>query len=561
MSIIDWLVLSGSLVLIVLCGVWKTRDNKNLEGYLKNGNTENWLTIGLSVMATQASAITFLSTPGQGYESGMGFVQFYLGLPLAMIFISVFMLPVFYKLKVYTAYQYLEERFDTKVRAFTSFLFLLSRGLSTGITIYAPAIILSAVLGWNLQITCVAVGILVIIYTVSGGSKAVSLTQKWQMAIIMTGMFTAFYYVLQSFPNSVGFFKGVDIAGKMGKMQIIDYSLDIQNRYTLLSAFTGGVFLFISYFGTDQSQVQRYLGGKSLTESRLGLMFNGLVKIPMQFFILLTGVMVFVAFQFNEAPIVFNSSSVKTTTLENPKLREIEQIYTAVFEQKKAALLQWTESEKANFSTINTLQNEQEALRKAYKQELQITDKNYEKQDSDYVFLTFILHYFPKGFIGLLLAVIFAAAMSSTAGGINALASTTTIDYYKKFFAKDDNEARDLKVSKWLTVAWGFIAIGFSLMAGLFENLIQLVNILGSLFYGTILGIFLVAFFCKNVKANAVLIAAIIGQIAVLLLHWAAVSGFIALSYLHYNIIGSLLVVVTAIGFQFVFFNHQNKQL
>lgn len=557
MSVIDWLVLVSSLAFIVLYGVWKTRTNKDLEGYLKNGNTENWLTIGLSVMATQASAITFLSTPGQAYESGMGFVQFYLGLPLAMIFISVFMLPVFYKLKVYTAYQYLEERFDTKVRAFTSFLFLLSRGLSTGITIYAPAIILSAVLGWNLQITCVAVGILVIIYTVSGGSKAVSLTQKWQMGIIMTGMFAAFYYVLQSFPDSVGFFKGVDIAGKMGKMQIIDYSLDIQNRYTLLSAFTGGVFLFISYFGTDQSQVQRYLGGKSLTESRLGLMFNGLVKIPMQFFILLIGVMVFVAFQFNEAPIVFN----KTESQQNEKLREIESRYHSVYAQKKTALLQWTEDEKADFSTIKTLQNKQELLRKQYKQELQSVDKSYESQDSDYVFLTFILNYFPKGFIGLLLAVIFAAAMSSTAGGINALASTTTVDYYKKFFAKDDNEARDLKASKWLTVVWGFIAIGFSLMAGLFENLIQLVNILGSLFYGTILGIFLVAFFCKNVKANAVLIAGIIGQLSVLLLHWAAVSGIVSLSYLHYNIIGSSLVVITAIIFQFVFFNHQNKQL
>lgn len=557
MSVIDWLVLGGSLAFIVLYGVWKTRRNKDLDGYLKNGNTENWLTIGLSVMATQASAITFLSTPGQAYESGMGFVQFYLGLPLAMIFISVFMLPVFYKLKVYTAYQYLEERFDTKVRAFTSFLFLLSRGLSTGITIYAPAIILSAVLGWNIQITCVAVGVLVIIYTVSGGSKAVSLTQKWQMTIIMTGMFAAFYYVLQSFPDSVGFFKGVDIAGKMGKMQIIDYSLDIQNRYTLLSAFTGGAFLFISYFGTDQSQVQRYLGGKSLTESRLGLMFNGLVKIPMQFFILLIGVMVFVAFQFNEAPIVFN----KTESQQNEKLREIESRYHSVYAQKKTALLQWTEDEKADFSAIKTLQNKQELLRKQYKQELQSVDKSYESQDSDYVFLTFILNYFPKGFIGLLLAVIFAAAMSSTAGGINALASTTTVDYYKKFFAKDDNEARDLKASKWLTVVWGFIAIGFSLMAGLFENLIQLVNILGSLFYGTILGIFLVAFFCKNVKANAVLIAGIIGQLSVLLLHWAAVSGIVSLSYLHYNIIGSSLVVITAIIFQFVFFNHQNKQL
>lgn len=556
MSVIDWMVLVGSLAFIVLYGAWKTRKNKSLEAYLKNDNTENWLTIGLSVMATQASAITFLSTPGQAYESGMGFIQFYFGLPLAMIFISVFMLPVFYRLKVYTAYQYLEERFDRKVRVFTAFLFLLSRGLSTGITIYAPAIILSTLLHWNLQITCVAVGVLVIIYTVSGGSKAVSLTQKWQMTIIMTGMFVAFYYVLESFPGNVSFLKGVDIAGRLGKMKIVDFSCDIENRYTLLSAFTGGVFLFISYFGTDQSQVQRYLGGSSLTESRLGLMFNGLVKIPMQFFILLIGVMVFVAFQFNKAPIVFN----KTQTLQTEKLHSIEQKYNSVFERKKAELLQWTNNENTDFSTIQTLQNEQDLLRKEYKQELRSIDKDYEAQDSDYVFLTFIMTYLPKGLIGLLLAVIFAAAMSSTAGGISALASTTTIDYYKEFFAKDDNPARDLRASKWITVLWGFIAIGFSLAAGLFENLIQLVNLLGSLFYGTILGIFLAAFFIKKVSSNAVLAAALFGQTVVLLLHIATVFNFVSLSYLLYNIIGSLAVVLSAILFQVVFFNQQNKQ-
>lgn len=561
MGWIDWLILISCLTFIVLYGSWKTRKNKDLEGYLKNDNKENWLTIGLSVMATQASAITFLSTPGQAYQSGMGFVQFYLGLPLAMIFISVFILPVFYKLNVFTAYQYLEDRFDVKVRAFTSFLFLLSRGLSTGITLYAPAIILSAVLGWNLQITCAIVGVLVIIYTVSGGSRAVTLTQKWQMTIIMTGMVAAFYFIVQCLPDSVGFFKGVDIAGRMGKMEIVDYSLSIENRYSLLSAFTGGVFLFISYFGTDQSQVQRYLGGRSLTESRLGLMFNGLVKVPMQFFILMAGVMVFVVFQFNKAPIVFNTSTLNPSVFENQKLSEIESEYHAVHEQKKTALLQWVQKESASgFEEVNRLQSQQESLRDQYKQELKNADPNYVTQDSDYVFLTFILNYFPKGLVGLLLAVIFSAAMSATAAGINALASTTTVDYYKKFFVKGDNEARDLRASKWITVLWGVITILFALVAGLFENLIQLVNILGSLFYGTILGIFLVAFFFKKVGGRAVLIAGITGQVVVLLLHLATVYDYLSLSYLHYNIIGSLLVVLSAILIQHIFFNSKTKR-
>ena len=322
MSLIDWLVLASTLILIVGYGSWKTRKNSNLESYLKGNNSENWATIGLSIMATQASAITFLSTPGQAYESGMGFVQFYFGLPLAMIIVSVFFLPVYYKLKVYTAYQYLEQRFDVRVRSFTAFLFLVSRGLAAGITIYAPSIILSTILGWNLQLTCVLIGGLVIVYTVSGGSRAVSLTQKWQMGVIMGGMFLAFYYVIGSFPEGIGFSEGFDIAGGLGKMEIIDLSPDLGNKYTLLSGLTGGLFLFVSYFGTDQSQVQRYLGGKSLKQSRMGLMFNGLLKIPMQFFILLIGVMVFVSFQFNKPPIVFNPISIEMTNVQKESLVE-----------------------------------------------------------------------------------------------------------------------------------------------------------------------------------------------------------------------------------------------
>lgn len=557
MSWMDWVVLIGTLLAIVLYGTWKTRKNKNLEGYLKGNNSENWTTIGLSIMATQASAITFLSTPGQAYESGMGFIQFYFGLPLAMIIISVFILPLYYRLKVYTAYQYLEQRFDLRVRAFTAFLFLLSRGLAAGITIYAPAIILSTLLNWNLQLTCLGVGGLVIVYTVSGGSRAVSLTQKWQMTIIMGGMFAAFYYVMKSFPDRIGFFEGVNLAGHLGKMEVIDLSIDPSNRYTLFSGLTGGLFLFLSYFGTDQSQVQRYLGGKTLKESRMGLMFNGILKIPMQFFILLVGIMVFVSFQFNKPPIIFNASATNIQTQKQAHLVAIETEYQHIFEQKKAAIL--NHQPGADYTQIRALQNQQDQLRANYKEEMTALDAEYVPKDSDYIFLTFVLGYLPHGLIGLLLAVIFSAAMSSTAGELNALASTTTIDFYKKFWSTQDNETKDLKVGKILTVLWGAIAILIALVAGLFENLIQLVNLLGSLFYGTILGVFLVAFFFKKIQAKPTFIAAITGQVFVMALHVLTVLGLLELSFLLYNVIGSAVVVLTAFLIQILNYSPQTK--
>ncbi|MFK8039285.1 MAG: sodium:solute symporter [Crocinitomicaceae bacterium] len=550
MSGFDWSVLAITLLAIVLYGSWKTRKNKNLESYLKGNNSENWATIGLSIMATQASAITFLSTPGQAYESGMGFIQFYFGLPLAMVLISIFFLPIYYRLKVYTAYQYLEQRFDTRVRAFTAFLFLISRGLAAGITIYAPAIILSTLLDWNLQLTCVMIGVLVIIYTVSGGSRAVSLTQKWQMAIIMGGMFAAFYFILQAIPSDISFFKGVDIAGQLGKMEIIDLDPDPTNRYTLWSGLIGGLFLFLSYFGTDQSQVQRYLGGKSLKASRMGLMFNGLLKIPMQFFILFVGVMLFVAYQFNKPPIIFNGATTTIELQNEPSLLAIESTYDQNFEAKKELLNQWNGDSEQKLESLKILQANQDSLRKRYKEEVIRLDSKYESKDSDYIFLTFVLNFLPHGLIGLLLAVIFSAAMSSTAGELNALASTTTIDFYKKFFSQSDDENKDLLVSKGLTVAWGILAICIALTAGLFENLIQLVNILGSLFYGTILGVFLLAFFFKKVKGQAALLAAIIGQVFVLVLHLLTVLEYIELSYLLYNIIGSFIVILSGLIIQ-----------
>jgi len=552
MSGIDWIVLAMTLLAIVLYGTWKTRKNKNLESYLKGNNSENWATIGLSIMATQASAITFLSTPGQAYESGMGFIQFYFGLPLAMILISVFFLPIYYKLKVYTAYQYLEQRFDVRVRAFTAFLFLVSRGLAAGITIYAPAIILSTLLDWNLQLTCVIIGVLVIVYTVSGGSRAVSLTQKWQMAIIMGGMFAAFYYILQAIPSGVSFSDGIDLAGQLGKMKIIDLDPDPTKKYTLWSGLIGGLFLFLSYFGTDQSQVQRYLGGKSLKASRMGLMFNGLLKIPMQFFILFVGFMLFVAYQFHKPPIIFNAATTNIELENEPNLVAIESTYNQNFEAKKAILDGWNGSNNETSDTLKALQASLDNLRENYKKELVTLDQSYAPKDSDYIFLTFVITFLPHGLIGLLLAVIFSAAMSSTAGELNALASTTTIDFYKKFFSHSDNDKTDLRVSKILTIGWGIVAIGIALIAGLFENLIQLVNILGSLFYGTILGVFLLAFFFKKVKGKAALLGAVIGQIFVLLLHLFTVLEYIELSYLLYNIIGSFIVILSGFLLQTV---------
>ncbi len=557
MSLIDWGVLLFTLFAIVAYGSWKTRKNKNLESYLKGNNSENWATIGLSIMATQASAITFLSTPGQAYESGMGFVQFYFGLPLAMILISVFFLPIYYKLKVYTAYQYLEQRFDVRVRAFTAFLFLVSRGLAAGITIYAPAIILSTLLNWNLQLTCLLIGGLVIIYTVSGGSRAVSLTQKWQMTIIMGGMFAAFFYVLDSFPETVGLSEGIDIAGKLGKMEIIDTTFDLKEKYTLWSGLIAGLFLFLSYFGTDQSQVQRYLGGKTLKASRMGLMFNGILKIPMQFFILFIGAMVFVSFQFNKPPIIFNTSATNIETQKQESLLLIENNYNDIFEEKKAALLA-TDTDTKN---IQFLQAQQDLLRNEYKAEMSKIDSGYESKDSDYIFLTFVLGFLPHGLIGLLLAVIFSAAMSSTAGELNALASTTTIDFYKKFFKDSGDEKKDLRVSKLLTVAWGILAIIIALTAGLFENLIQLVNILGSLFYGTILGVFLLAFFFKRIGGTAAFIAGIIGQIVVLSCHFLSVYGYIELGYLLYNVIGSGTVIIMGVIIQTFLKNNTKPEL
>lgn len=556
MTVLDYFVLGGTLLFIVAYGTYKTRKNKDIQGYLLGDKNMKWATIGLSVMATQASAITFLSTPGQAYESGMAFVQNYLGLPFALIVVSAVFIPIYYKLKVYTAYEYLEKRFDLKSRLLAAFLFLVQRGLAAGITIYAPAIVLSSVLGWNLSGTIIVVGVLVIIYTVSGGTKAVSLTQKWQMAVILFGMAVAFGTIIHNLPNEVGFLDGLQLAGKMGKTEAIDFSFDVNKRYTFWSGITGGFFLALSYFGTDQSQVQRYLGGASVRESRMGLMFNAVLKIPMQFFILLTGVMVFVFYQFQPHDVLFDTTSLELVEATEYKA-DLEELRTAHYEihaQKKEAALQFLEEQKNGTEESTLLAQENLNALKAQAFEKrdeakalveQAFPKNTQK-DSDYVFISYILNFMPSGLVGLLLAVIISAAMSSTAGELNALGSTTSVDFYKRIIKKDGDDKHYLLMSKVLTAFWGVLAVGFALFADLFENLIEAVNILGSLFYGTILGIFLTAFFLKRVKGNAVFIAAAIAEATILIIYTFQSEN---ISYLYFNVIGCGMVMILSLLF------------
>ena len=548
MAIIDWVVLLFTLLFIVGYGAWKTRGSKNVQDFIRGGNEAKWWTIGLSVMATQASAITFLSTPGQAFHSGMGFVQFYFGLPIAMVIICLVFIPIYHKLKVYTAYEYLEGRFDLKTRTLAAILFLIQRGLAAGITIFAPAIILSAVLGWDLLTLNIIIGVLVIIYTVSGGTKAVSITQKQQMAVIIVGMFAAFFIIIDYLPQDITFQKALKIAGASGKMEVLDFSFDLNNRYTIWTGFIGGTFLMLSYFGTDQSQVQRYLSGKSIRESQMGLLFNGLLKVPMQFFILLVGVMVFVFYQFNAAPLNFNPTATEVVkqSAYGDDYSLLEQKQIDIENKKKIAQFQYAEdnNDQVALEQIQELNRLDVLNRKEAKDLILKADKNQETNDKDYVFIHFILNNLPRGLIGLLLAVILSAAMSSTASELNALASTTAIDLYKRNVSVKSDKHYVL-ATKWFTLAWGILAILVASVANLFDNLIQLVNIIGSIFYGNILGIFLLAFFIKFIKGNAVFTAAIITQILIIGIWYIDI-----LPYLWLNLLGCIIVMVIALLIQ-----------
>jgi SSS family solute:Na+ symporter len=551
LTVLDWTVLVGTLVFIAAYGMWRTRGATTSEQYFRGSNQDRWHTITLSVMATQASAITFLSTPGQAYEDGLRFVQFYFGLPIAMVILSAVVVPRYYRLRVFTAYEFLEKRFDLKTRQLGALLFLIHRGLAAGITLYAPAIILSKVLGWSLDLTTVAMGILVILYTVSGGTSAVSLTQKHQMAVMMGGLVLAFAWLVWRLPPLVSFTDALHIAGVMGKMNAVDFSFDLNTRYNFWSGITGGLFLALSYFGTDQSQVQRYLSGRSITESRLGLLFNGLFKIPMQFLILLTGVLVFVFHQFERPPLFFNDAEWKRVdaTPYAAEKQSLEQKHVAAFNDKMLAVATldaaWAREDPTREAAARARVLETAAvsadLRKQARALVGKAVPGAETRDTDYVFLSFILQHLPQGLIGLLLAVILCAAMSSSAGELAALGSTTVVDFYRRSLRRDAPDQHYLWMARLCTVLWGAVALAFAVFAAMIENLIQAINIVGSLFYGTILGIFLVGFFTKRIRGTPVFLAALLSEAVVLACYKLTSIGF-----LWYNVMGPILVAVLA---------------
>ncbi len=556
MNLLDWLVLLGTMIGIAGYGAWRTRHTDHLDTYLKGSKTTGWFTIGLSVAATQASAITFLSIPGQGFESGIGFVQNYFGLPLALIIVCAVFLPIYRKLGVYTAYEYLGQRFDGKTRLLGASLFLLQRGLAAGVTIYAPAIILSTVLGWRLDLTIIGTGLLVIVYTVTGGSVAVSLTQKWQMGVIFSGMVTAFIVLLTRLPAGLGFDGAAHLAGALGKLEAVDFSFDPTKRYTFWSGLLGGLFLSLSYFGTDQSQVQRYIGGASLREGRLGLIFNALLKIPMQFCILLLGALVFIFYQFQPAPVFFNRTewAHHTSGPQGATFRALEEKHAGLHAAKQLRIAAWqtartrgdAAAEAAARTEMRAAQAATDAVRAEVKSALLAANPRAAVKDSDYVFISFIVTQLPHGVVGLLIAVMIAAALGSKASELNALSTTTTIDLWRHFrpLAAHD-EARNVRVAKWFTALWGVFAISFALFAGFAENLIEAINILGSIFYGVVLGMFLVAFFLKRIGGTAVFWGAVAAQLLVFVLY-----GSLSISYLWYNLIGCAACMLFSVMIQ-----------
>lgn len=564
MKPLDWFILVATILLIVVYGMWKSRGAKNIQSYLLSDKDLKWWTIGLSIMATQASAITFLSTPGQAFDDGMRFVQFYFGLPIALVIISIVAIPIYHRLNVYTAYEYLEGRFDLKTRTLGAILFLISRGLAAGMTIYAPAIILSAILGWNINLTCVGIGLIVILYTVSGGTKAVSYTQKQQMLVILLGMGLASIIMVMKFPADVSLMDAVHVAGKMGKLNAITVpslsEFDPNDRYNLWSGLIGGTFLALSYFGTDQSQVQRYLGGKTIAESRIGLMFNAVFKVPMQFLILFVGILMFVFYQFNAAPMFFNDNEVARVqgTVYEAEYDQFAARYDSIFTAKRDKIRAMLEAREAgDKAALRQLQAEVNALnlagRRVREAGITVLEKNnpgLDKNDLDQVFLTFVINNLPTGVVGLLIAVILSAAMSSTSAELNALATTSLIDIYKRIGHRPrEDEYHYVKVSRWLTFIWGLLAILFALYADRLGNMIQAVNIIGSLFYGTILGIFIVAFFMKKITGHAVFFAALIAEtivVACWLLPQTGIEAFqvLDIGFLWFNLIGSMAVVL-----------------
>lgn len=551
MSTPDWIVLITTLTVIIVFGVYKSKSAKSLEGYFLSNRSMPWWVVLLSIMGTQASAVTFLAAPGQAYTDGMRFVQYYFGLPLAAIVICITFIPAFSKLKIFTAYEYLETRFDGKTRTLTSLLFLLQRGLSTGISIFAPSLILSALLGWNIYWTNLVMGGLLIIYTVTGGARAVAYTQTLQLFIIFTGMFIAGVYVVQGLPQNVGFFDALEVGGKLDKLNVIttgfkNGAFDWSDRYNIISGTIGGFFLLLSYFGTDQSQVGRFMTAKSTSESKLGVLMNGIVKIPMQFFILLIGVLVFSFYQFTKPPVFFNDKELQRleTSVYKDSLLRIQDQAGQLQQQKEVLLTAYAQDKQAvHLEQLKAVQSQTDTLRNEVKS---LVKKNGgDDNDTNYIFLRFVVDYLPVGLIGLLIAVIFLASWGSIAAALNSLASSTVIDLHKRYKPKECTDAQDYNMSRWYSFGWGVFCIAVAMFASNIGNsLIEAVNILGSLFYGTILGIFLVAFYCKKIKGNAVFYAALIVEAAIIVLFILSKNGTIGLGFLWLNAIGALGVVI-----------------
>lgn len=554
MSFIDWLVLLCTMLLVVLYGVYKGRSTKDIDGYFRSGRQLPWYMVMLSVIGTQASAVTFLSGPGQAYTDGMRFVQYYFGLPLATIVLCVTFVPIFHKLNIYTAYEFLEKRFDKKTRTFTSFLFLLSRALSTGISVYAPAIILSSVLDWNIYITNVIMGGIVIIYSVSGGARAVAYTQQLQLAIIFAGLFLAAYLLIQMMPEGMGLTEALTVGGEFGKMNVITTGMtedgfNWNDRFNIISGIIGGFFLSLSYFGTDQSQVGRYLTASSIKQSRIGLIMNGIVKIPMQFFILLVGVLVFVYYAYNTSPLYFNDLAITKLkkTAYKEQIIQLEQAHQSISDQKKMIVQSGKAHHDENILALKKLQTEDELLRTRLKSMIKESGILVETNDTNYVFIRFVMDHMPHGLIGLLIAVIFLAAWGSIAASLNALSSSTLIDFHKQFIKSDTTDEEEFRLSRMYTLFWGVFCIVFAQFATNLGSLIEAVNILGSWFYGVMLGIFLVAFYLKKVGGNAVFYAAILGELCVL-----AMYAFTDIGWLWLNVIGAMAVVVFGLALQFI---------
>ena len=546
MSNLDFFVFSSILLFIAFYGIYKNYQNKNLKSYILGDKSFNWTTIGLSVMATQASAITFISTPGQGYAEGMSFIQNYFGMPIALIVVSIFFIPRYYGSKVFTAYEYLEERFDLKVRTLTSFFFLLQRGFQSGVTIYAPSIVLTSILGWDMIPTVIFVGLLVVLYTVIGGSRAVSYTQKYQMFIILFGLVITFYYLNSYIYNQITVTKSFDLIKLFDKNNALSFSIDPQEKYTIWTGLLGGFFLSLSYFGTDQSQVSRYINAKNIKESRIGLMFNAILKIPFQFFILYLGILLFIFYNINYPPINFNDNLIEYQSKNNPELLEsINTRSKIIFEEKKELIM----DKELNGNLILLKDQELIDSRKQLENNALDSGFSYERPETDFIFLHFILNYLPQGLIGLIIALILSAAMSSTSAEISALSAITTIDIYKRFINKTKNDKNDVFMSRIFTLGWGIISILYALFFAQKENLIESINIIASLLYGNVLGIFLIAFFLNKIKSGNVFFGSILSQITIFIMYFILGKS---VGYLWFNLIGTMLTCIFSIIFYYI---------